>query len=133
MSYHNSLILVQIQAFTRELSTVKNSRRKHGPATKCKINQAVRERGSADPSVSSNLEILRAFTSKHRPTLAEYGICALDLANYHTRCLHDVLYLVFIHRGEATCMRCRLSSSVLRSVHWSLLVTKQRKFEGSFC
>ncbi|KDQ07500.1 hypothetical protein BOTBODRAFT_38799 [Botryobasidium botryosum FD-172 SS1] len=55
----------------------------------------------ANPTMATSLENLRAFTSKHRPTLAEYGIRALDLVVDHTRCLRDVLHLVLVHRAEA--------------------------------
>jgi len=64
---------------------------------KCKLNQNTR----ADGKTATSLDNLRAFASKHRPTLAGYGVRALDLVADHTRCVRDVLHLVFVHRAEA--------------------------------
>lgn len=65
--------------------------------TKCKLNRTSRE----NPELASALDKLRLFTSKHRPTIAEYGIRALDLVVDPTRCLRDVLLLTVAYRAEA--------------------------------
>ncbi|KDQ49547.1 hypothetical protein JAAARDRAFT_42780 [Jaapia argillacea MUCL 33604] len=62
----------------------------------CKLNQRT------NSSVAySDIKLLRAFTSKHRPSLAEYGIRALDLVSDPTRCLRDVLLVNLANRPES--------------------------------
>jgi len=65
--------------------------------SQCRINRNRRQ----NSKTAISLDNLRAFTSKHRPSLAHYGIFALDLVVDYTRCLRDILHLIFAHRPEA--------------------------------
>lgn len=65
--------------------------------TTCKLNQRSQEvaavRMAQAPNQGDILKRLRAFCTKHRPSLAEYGIRSLDLPLDTTRSLREVVLL----------------------------------------
>ncbi|KDQ49546.1 hypothetical protein JAAARDRAFT_42778 [Jaapia argillacea MUCL 33604] len=63
---------------------------------KCKLNQR-----SSTTVAYSDIKLLRAFTAKHRPSLASYGLRALDLVLDPTRCLRDVLLINLANRPDS--------------------------------
>jgi len=77
----------------------KECQRKAWPAhkVKCQINRRLNER----PGQGSALAALRAFTSKHRPTVAEAGILSLNLWDDPSRASRDVLTIFVRSRPES--------------------------------
>lgn len=66
---------------------------------RCKINQQAH---SSDDGQAERLKILRDFTQKHRPTIAEAGLRALELCVDASRAERDVLAIYLKARPKAT-------------------------------
>ncbi|CAL1708653.1 unnamed protein product [Somion occarium] len=66
--------------------------------TKCRLNQRTQEM----PEMNlQSLQLLRAFTSKHRPTIAEAGVRSLDLYSDPSRAKNYILMVFLRSRPES--------------------------------
>ncbi|KAF5325096.1 hypothetical protein D9619_010011 [Psilocybe cf. subviscida] len=90
------------QALAAEMTSLKSKecQKKGWPLHKetCKVNQRILE----NPTSADGMRKLRAFTTKHRPTLSQFGRRALDLYDHPENAQESVLLVVTRPRKQAT-------------------------------